>query len=155
MRLKSNRGFSLVELLIVVAIILVIAAIAIPNFLRSRMAANEAGAVQALRQIGSAEVAYSASNPQIGYTCSLSTLGPSGSGTQTYMLDPDVANGSKGGYTFALQNCTTSVSLVTGYQVLASPQSAQQGSKDFCSDQAGVIHADTPGNCDVVSSTRL
>jgi prepilin-type N-terminal cleavage/methylation domain-containing protein len=62
--MKKEQGFSLIELLIVVAIIAIIAAIAVPSMLTSRMAANEAGAVQGCRTIGSAEVAYAAVNNQ-------------------------------------------------------------------------------------------
>ena len=66
--MKKQKGFSLIELLIVVAIILIIAAIAIPNLLRSKMAANEASAVGSVRSINTAEVAYSTAYPNIGYS---------------------------------------------------------------------------------------
>src|SRR5271170_4600300 len=77
---EPHRGFSLIELLIVVAIILVIAAIAIPNFMRSRIAANESASVQNMRNITTANVVYS-STYGVGYATSLAALGPpSGSG---------------------------------------------------------------------------
>ena len=63
--MKNENGFSLIELLIVVAIIAIIAAIAVPSLLTSRMAANEAGAIQGLRTVGSAEIAYAATNNQM------------------------------------------------------------------------------------------
>ena len=78
-RAKPN-GFSLIELLIVVAIILIIAAIAIPNFLHARMAANESTAVSSIHAINTSEIAYSSANPMIGYSATLADLGPAVSG---------------------------------------------------------------------------
>src|SRR5213082_539367 len=73
---RSNaRGFSLIELLLVVAVILIIAAIAIPNFLRSRMRANEASAVASIRVINTAAVTYIITYPDIGFPAQLNTLG--------------------------------------------------------------------------------
>jgi type IV pilus assembly protein PilA len=68
----KQKGFSLIELLIVVAIILIIAAIAIPNLLRARIAANESSAVSSVRTINTAEITFQASYPTLGYA---STLG--------------------------------------------------------------------------------
>src|SRR6202042_925892 len=75
---RKERGFSLIELLIVVAIILIIAAIAIPNLIRSRMAANEASAVGALRTYNTAMITYGATYPSIGFASAFSNLGPPG-----------------------------------------------------------------------------
>lgn len=138
-----EKGFSLIELLIVVAIILIIAAIAIPNLLRSRMAANEASAVSGIRAITTAEHAYDAAYPDIGYTCSLSSLGPPASGqpassTGSDILDPVISAGVKSGYTFALSNCTGTP--YSNYESSAAPVTVGgTGQRAFCSDSSGII----------------
>src|SRR5437667_222132 len=98
---KNQKGFSLIELLIVVAIILIIAAIAIPNLLRSKMAANEASAVGSLRSLNTACITYSTTYGS--YPAGLSNLGPGSPATSTTadLIDSVLASGTKSGYSFA------------------------------------------------------
>jgi len=136
---SKKRGFSLIELLIVVAIILIIAAIAIPNLLRSRIAANEASAVGSLRTLNTAEITYNVTYPNVGFTCTLGRLGGTGtpSSTAAGLIDANLASGTKSGYSFVLNSCTGTP--VAGYQSLASPVSSSTGQRYFCSDSSGVI----------------
>src|ERR1700744_5120756 len=97
---NKQKGFSLIELLIVVAIILIIAAIAIPNLLRSKMAANEASAVGSVRTLNTACVSYSTTYGT--YPTSLSNLGPAATATSTTadLVDSVLSSGTKSGYSF-------------------------------------------------------
>jgi prepilin-type N-terminal cleavage/methylation domain-containing protein len=160
---KKNKGFSLIELLIVVAIILIIAAIAIPNLLRSRIAANEASAVGSIRTINTAEVTYSASYPDCGFTTLTSLGGSGGNASGAGLIDSVLANGLKSGYSFA----ATATGGGTGtcgagsgtpnstYTVVGQPQSAQTGQRYFFSDQSGVIRYTTDGTAATASSSPL
>src|SRR5260370_8071935 len=102
--MRNHKGFSLIELLLVVSVILIIAAIAIPNFLRSRMRANEASAVASIRVINTAAVTYSITYPTAGYPPQLITLGGANpctsSSTQSCLIDDVLAQGPKSGYNF-------------------------------------------------------
>ena len=142
MRHKEN-GFSLIELLIVVAIILIIAAIAIPNLMRARMSANESSAVGSIRSISTGEVSYASAYPSVGFT-NLSSLGgaepctPS-TGTACF-LDSVLSTGMKEGYSFAAAGGTPVGSLNTTYTSLGSPLAINEtGTRSFCSDQTGVV----------------
>src|SRR5258707_12905244 len=120
--LKKQKGFSLIELLIVVAIILIIAAIAIPNLLRSRMAANEASAVGSIRSINTAAVTYSTTYPAAGYPITLAQLQPAAgaSSTSADLIDSVLAAGTKSGYQFSMAQ-VGSGKPVTGYSVNGDP----------------------------------
>jgi type IV pilus assembly protein PilA len=141
--MRKAKGFSLIELLIVIAIILIIAAIAIPSLIRSKLAANEASAVASVRTISTAETAYAQTFPNIGYTCTIAELGPPPSGnpisaTGAGILDAVLASGVKAGYTFSISNCT-GVPIST-YSSAAVPITiGSSGTRSFCSDVSGII----------------
>ena len=154
---RPEPGFSLIELLIVVAIILVIVAIAIPNFLRSKMAANEAAAVENLRTITTASVVYSSTWGN-GYPPTLDSLGGVGAGSTcdfANLIDPVIATAPylKSGYLFGYTGQSGLAPLgggctapgFQGYMATAIPQSAYSGTRSFCSSEPGVIHFDTTG----------
>ena len=96
--MRKQKGFSLIELLIVVAIILIIAAIAIPNLLRSRIAANEASAVGSIRTLNTAEVTYASTYPDVGFNVLANLGGAGGSATGAGLIDAVLASAVKSGY---------------------------------------------------------
>ena len=150
---KNQKGFSLIELLIVVAIILIIAAIAIPNLLRSRMAANEASAVGSLRTLNTACVTYSTNYPSVGYPGTLAALGPSTTATSSSadLIDSVLAGGTKSGYTFTFNAGTGTPS--TGYSITADPTSrGTSGQRGFYTDQSGVIRYEATSSATSASS---
>jgi type IV pilus assembly protein PilA len=154
---RKQAGFSLIDLLIVVAIILIIAAIAIPNLLRARIAANEASAVASLRTVNTAEMTYLIAYPTTGYSITLAALGPATAGacatptaTNACLLDFTLSSASttalaKSGYYFGLVNGTTATTPVSTYVSGAAPAGYNStGVRGFCSVENGVIRA-TPG----------
>jgi len=137
---SSEDGFSLIELLIVVAIILIIAAISVPNLLRSRMAANEASAVGSLRTINTACIAYSTTYG--GFPSTLSNLGTSGaaSSTSADLIDNVLASGTKTGYSFTYTAGAVAGGVISVYSLTASPVVVgQTGQRYFFTDQSAVI----------------
>ena len=163
---KRQKGFSLIELLIVVAIILIIAAIAIPNLLRSRMAANEVSAVGSLRTINTAAVTFSSTYGD-GYPSDLGVLGGAVGVTvadcnDSLLIDATLSgNGGttdpalKSGYNFHLfpgsvaidpvpAGCTAG--FTDGYVAIAYPvATGTTGQRSFCTDASGVIQFDPTG----------
>ena len=146
---NKQKGFSLIELLIVVAIILIIAAIAIPNLLRSRMAANEASAVGSVRTLNTAEVTYSSAYTDVGFTTTLKNLGPNGNtctgasgatSTGACLIDNVLGTGTKSGYNFTLGQGSGTTTPQYTFAVNANPITpGTSGQRSFFSDQTGVI----------------
>lgn len=153
---KTQKGFSMIELLIVVTIILIIAAIAIPNLVRSKMTASETAAVATLRTINTTCLMYSTTYG--GYPPSLSALGPPASGsaagaTAADLIDSVLATGAKSGYTFTYTAAPVVSGQIPAYTVVAEPITrGSTGQRGFFTDQTGTIRSNPAGLADVNST---
>jgi len=146
-----------------IPIILIIAAIAIPNLLRARMAANESSSVAGVRTLNTAEITYTSMYPDEGYTCTLSDLDGTGGGApnehQAMLIDAKLASGERSGYRFELRDCVAETgSAKTKYWIVAYPVVKNQtGVRAFCSDESAVIRVDAGGSAErcMVSGSPL
>jgi type IV pilus assembly protein PilA len=165
--MNKQKGFSLIELLIVVAIILIIAAIAIPNLMRSKMAANEASAISSLRTLNTAEVTYATVYPSVGYSNDMPSLGglpavcsvPGGASAATAcIIDEVLATATtlataKSGYFYTYGGLIAVGGVNTAYTVTASPTIVgTAGQRYFFTDQSGVLRYGLTGAATLASS---
>jgi type IV pilus assembly protein PilA len=156
---NNEAGFTLVELLIVMSVILILMTLAIPAMQQVIRRGNETSAISSLRMLNEMEGQYASSYPQHGFACSLTSLGgkvgsapPSAESAQ--LINDDLSSGSKSGYTFTITGCSkttvNNIDQYNSYQINAVPNSVgHSGNRGFCTDENAQIRFDPKGgtNC--------
>jgi type IV pilus assembly protein PilA len=142
--MRRSNGFTLIEMVIVVAIILIIMAIAVPSFLQSRIAANESAAAATIRTLNSAQISYNSAYPTVGYSSTLLSLGGSCTGatlpssTSACLIDQDLQTGTRSGYTYVLTNVSGTPNA--SYNFIGAPTTkGYSGNRNFCSYDDAVV----------------
>jgi type IV pilus assembly protein PilA len=158
-RRHTEAGFTLVELLIVMSVILILMTLAIPAMQKTIKRANETSAISSLRMLNQMEGEYNSDFPQHGFACSLTSLGgKADSGTKSpeaaQLINEDLASGNKSGYTFTVTGCAkttvNNIDQYNSYQIFAVPNSVgHSGDRGFCTDENAQIRFDPKGgtNC--------
>jgi type IV pilus assembly protein PilA len=146
--MRNQKGFSLIELLLVVAVILIVSAIAVPNFMRSRMRANEANAVAGIRVIHTSAITYATTYPDLGFPALLTNMGGAvpctATSTASCLIDDVLAQGVKDGYSYVWTGDGNTPSV--GFTLTATPQIVgSSGQRMFCTDQGGTVYYDPTG----------
>ncbi|MFZ0309536.1 MAG: prepilin-type N-terminal cleavage/methylation domain-containing protein [Candidatus Sulfotelmatobacter sp.] len=160
--MQKQKGFSLIELLIVVAIILIIAAIAIPNLMRARMSANDSSAAASMRSINTGEIAYADTYPTVGFPLTMATLGGPAPCTPSVatgcVIDNTLANAipggaGKSGFFFNAAGSASAGSLTNDqFYSTGTPISTQFGTRAYCSVEDAVLRLQPAGTVTLVAS---